>query len=515
MAKINVSFGFGTIALEKSTQYVGVKAKTNAKRSIFGSSSALDTAPNKFPALGGFQIVPVEQPTDKRGLMSEPLDALRAQDDVEVGTHVYHIEGSDKPLVPTGSIYITFADKVSEKQQANILANKNLALKERKNAHKVVAKVTRRSLNPLKCAVALQALKSVVKAEPDIDMPIDHYEYAEPTASLWGNLWHLENKGSILDNPREHITRGADAKVVEAWKLLGGFGDPNIVIAVIDNGIDLQHPDFEDKIVKPITLWEGSYADDLFNNPNYTHGTPCASVAAARDNGGVCGSAPVARLMPMSGTGYSIEITEQMFNYCIENGADVISCSWGTTDRNFALGEEKLAAIAKAAKEGRDGKGCIICYAAGNEGEESLNVYGEHPDVICVGASTSEDEHAVYSNKGEKLTICAPSNGGYVPIMAARASWDTDEPQYEDGIDRGPQHKHFGGTSSATPLVAGICALMLSANPSLTATEVKQILKDTADKIGPSESYTDGYSIEFGYGRINAAKAVQEAINRS
>ena len=246
-------------------------------------------------------------------------------------------------------------------------------------------------------------------------------------------------------------------------------------------------------------------------------------MAIAPENGGMCGAAPAARLMPLSGTSYSIEGTEAMFNYCIEKGADVISCSWGTTDQSFALGADKIAVIAKAAKEGRGGKGCVICYAAGNEGEESLNVYGEHPDVICVGATTCDDEHPDYSNMGPTLTVCAPSNGGAVPILAARASWDVglsdregaEKWYYGDGIDRGNRYQHFGGTSSATPLVAGICALILSANPNLTAKEVKQILIDTADKVGESSDYDGmGHSLKYGFGRVNAAKAVQEALNR-
>lgn len=71
----------------------------------------------------------------------------------------------------------------------------------------------------------------------------------------------------------------------------------------------------------------------------YTHGTPCASVALASTNGqGIVGSAPNAKFMPISGTSYSNSLTEQMFDYCVKNGADIISCSWGTTDANFSLG---------------------------------------------------------------------------------------------------------------------------------------------------------------------------------
>ncbi len=518
MTKIKVNFGNGAVVLEKSKKYIGVK-KT-ATRSL-NEPSELDKSVKEVlhPHLGGFNIVSVEPEVRHRGLTnditSDQLDGIRGLDEVAVGTHVYHIAGSDKPLVPTGAIYITFGDDVTEKKQADILAKYKLVVKSRRSAVKVVANVTAESPNPLKCAAALQRLKTVTHAEPDIDAPLDKFSYAEPTARLWKHMWQLQNQGTIPDNPDIHIKAGADAKVAEAWQLLGGYGNPNIVIAVIDNGIDFQHPDLQGKIVKPVTLWEGTYGDTLFNNPIYTHGTPCCGVAIAPNNGGSCGSAPNARLMPMSGTGYSIDITEQMFNYCIDNGADVVSCSWGTTDQSFALNQEKIDAISKAAKKGRGGKGCVICYAAGNEGEDSLNVYGQHPDVICVAASTSEDEHADYSNTGPEVTICAPSNGGNFVIIAAKASWDVETAYQYDGIDRGDQYKDFGGTSSATPLVAGICALVLSANPNLTAKEVKQILIQTADKIGDAADYdARGHSIKYGYGRVNAAKAVQEALNR-
>lgn len=514
MTKIKVNFGMGAVVLEKSKKYIGVKQ--TATRSL-EEPSALDAATKEvlLPCLGGFKIISVEPAKGQRGLVNRQLDNVRGLDEVEVGTHVYHMEGSDRPLVPTGSIYITFGENVTEKQQEDILAKYKLTLKARRSPVKVIAKVTAESSNPLKCAAALQRLKAVERAEPDIDTPLDHYVFSAPTARLWGHMWQLENRGTVPDNPGVHLKAGADAKVAEAWQLLEGYGNPNIVIAVIDNGIDLEHPDLVNKIIKPVTLWEGSQGDSLFNNPIYTHGTPCCGVAIAPDDGGSCGSAPAARLMPMSGTGYSSEITEQMFNYCIDNGADVISCSWGTTDTSFALNQEKIDAIAKAAKEGRGGKGCVICFAAGNEGSDMLNVYGEHPDVICVAASTSEDEHAGYSNTGMAVTICAPSNGGNFPIIAARASWDEDTPYEFDGIDRGEQYKDFGGTSSATPLVAGICALILSANPNLTAKEVKDILTQTADKIGEPEDYVDGHSIKFGYGRVNAAKAVQAALDRN
>jgi subtilisin family serine protease len=519
MKKITVNFGKGAIVLEKSNKFVGLK---QAQSRSLAAPSALDSSVKNvlFPHLGGFKVVSVAPQKGQKVALNRDLDAIRSLDEVETGTHVYKIAGSDKPLVPTGSIYITFGEKISTKQQEALLAKHKLVLKKRRSELKIIASVTAKSLNPLKCAAALQRLKAVEWAEPDIDIPLDHY-FSEPSAKLWGQMWHLENTGSIPDNPNVKLTVGADAKVVEAWKLLDGYGNPNLVVAVIDLGLDVQHPDLQGKIVNPWDFWNGS-ANLMANDPNYTHGTPCASVAVAPENGGMCGAAPAARLMPLSGTSFSIEGTEEMYNYCIKNGADIISCSWGTIDSSFSLGPDKMAVIAKAAKEGRGGKGCIICYASGNEGAETLNVYGEHPDVICVGATTSDDEHPDYSNCGPTLTVCAPSNGGFVPILAARASWDEGESgqedafkyYYGDGIDRGPYYKHFGGTSSATPLVAGICALILSANPDLTAKEVKQILIETADKVGDPSEYVNGHSVKFGHGRVNAAKAVQAALDK-
>jgi subtilisin family serine protease len=518
MTKLKVPFGMGEVVFTKSTKYVGVK-KTQS-RDITSIMAIPAVKKVVHPHVGGFEICTVNK--NKGQTLNGILDTVRSLDEVDTGSHVYHIEGSDKPLVPTGSIYVTFAKNVTEAKQKALLKEFFLDLKERRSDEKVVASVTPQSANPLKCAAGLQAKKEVKWAEPDIDMPVDHYAAARPSARLWGQMWHLQNTGKIPDNSSIRIKPGADAKVMDAWSLLDGYGSPNIVVAVIDNGIDTRHPDLNPKIVKPWDLWDSS-PNLRQGDSDFTHGTPCASVAVAPQNGGMCGAAPAARLMPLSGTGFSIESTEAMFNYCIRNGADVISCSWGSIERQFALGPDKIAAITRAAREGRGGRGCVICFAAGNEDNEWVNVYGVHPDVICVGASTSEDDHPDYSNRGRELTLVAPSNGGFYPIVAARASWDTgiqgevgaSRWYYGDGIDRGSGYQHFGGTSSSTPLVAGICALILSANPNLTAREVKQILIQTADKIGSPSEYSNGHSVKYGYGRINAANAVREAFRRA
>lgn len=509
--KLQIRLGNEEATLTKSTRFVGIKRLQS--RGIDDVVPELGVNNTIHQHLGGFEVVDFER---KRGAnLNKKLDTLRASKEIETGTHVYYINNSNRPVVPTGNIYITFHAGISDQQQNSILAESSLIIKERRSPEKIVASVTTASPNPIKCAVLLQAHKEVERAEPDLDAEVDHYDYEEPSAQFWGQMWHLVNKGTIPDSPTIQITPGADSKVQEAWKLLDGYGNPNIVVAIIDNGMDIHHPDLRDKIVKPYDCWDNS-PNVRMGDPTYVHGTPCASVAIAPATIGMVGAAPVARFMPVCGTSFSIEGTETMFNYVLNNGADVVSCSWGTVDPNFKLNQEKINVINKAAREGRNGKGCVICFAAGNEGVSQVNFYAALPDVICVAASTSEDQHPDYSNTGAEVTIASPSNGGFYPIFAARASWDKSGSYYGDDIDRGPLYQHFGGTSSATPLTAGICALILSANPDLTAREVKEILIQTADKIGSTNEYdSSGHSKNFGYGRINAAKAVSEAFRRA
>lgn len=513
MSKLTIKSGKNELVLRKSQSLVGLKTTPTTERSAT-QPDYIETEVVKN--MGGFNIVTLKCEGDT---VDEKLDEVRTHDEVEVGTHVYFAEGSNRPLVPTGDLYIVFQDGVTEANQQAALDAYHLTLVERRENGRILARVTAQSPNPIKVATALQGLSIVKFAEPDLDTVLDAYAFAMPPDNLVPHQWHLQNGGFVADVDYP-LKKGADARVVDAWRRLGSAGSPDVTIAVIDNGFDLTHPDLRTKIVKPFDLWSQS-SEVLQGDARYTHGTPCASVALAASNGqGIVGAAPNAKFMPVSGTSYSNRLTEQMFEYCVKNGADIISCSWGTTDSAFSLGPIKEQAIAKAAKEGRNGKGAIILFAVGNDDLDFVNFYAAHPDVIAVAACTSQDEHAPYSNRGREVSVCAPSNGDW-PIIAARAWWDQglagfsgNQRYWYDGRPRGQHYKHFGGTSSSTPLVAGVCALLLSANPNLTAKEVKQILQDTADKIGRPNEYMNGHSTKYGYGRVNADRALAEAIRR-
>ena len=508
MSKLTIKSGKGELTLKKSKQLVGLKTITSrsAEEEEFVEKELLNN-------LGGFKVVELsnaEKDIDRK------LDEVRERDEVEVGTHVYFAEGSSRPLVATGEIYITFEQGVSPEEQLMVLNEYSLEVVERRDDYYLIAKVTPQSPNPLKVANALQNTSFVKVAEPDIDTIVDEY-FSEPGDGLLEHQWYFKNLGYVADM-NYRLKMGADARVIDAWNRLGNTGSSEVVIAVIDNGFDLSHPDLKNNLHRPFDLWNQS-SNILQGDSRFTHGTPCASVALASSNGqGIVGVAPRAKFMPVSGTSFSNRVTEQMFDYCILNGADIISCSWGTTESQFSLGSIKEKAIARAAKEGRNGKGCIILYAVGNEDFDYVNFYAAHPDVIAVAACTSKDEHAFYSNRGREVSVAAPSNGDW-PVIAARAWWDqgisneTGAYKYwRDGKSRGDHYKHFGGTSSATPLVAGICALILSANPDLTAKEVKSILERTADKIGSPAEYSNGHSAKYGFGRVNADRAVAEAL---
>lgn len=508
MSKLTIKNGKGEITLKKSHTLVGLKTKTDEEQAFVDK--------HIFKNLGGFEVVTLNQSGES---LDDALDEVRSKEEVELGTHVYFSEGSNRPLVPTGEIFITFEEGVGENEQNIVLEEYALTLIERRDNNRIVAKVTANSPNPIKVANFLQAISLVKIAEPDLDTMLDEYAFVAPNDNLVGHEWHLQNDGFVADVDYR-LRKGADAKVVDAWQRLGNTGSKGVTVAVIDNGFDLTHPDLKDKITKPFDLWNQS-SDVLQGDKRFTHGTPCASVALAASNGqGIVGAAPSSKFMPISGTSFSVRATEQMFDYCIENGADIISCSWGTTDPNFRLNSLKEEAITKAAKKGRNGKGCVILFAVGNDDVDFVNFYAAHPDVIAVAASTSQDTYASYSNRGREVSICAPSNGDW-PILAARAWWDQgldwesgNFKFWRDGRSRGKHYKHFGGTSSSTPLVAGICALILSANPDLTAKEVKDILQNTADKIGSPSEYSNGHSVKYGYGRVNAGRAVAEALRR-
>lgn len=191
--------------------------------------------------------------------------------------------------------------------------------------------------------------------------------------------------------------------------------------------------------------------------------------------------------------------------------AHVLSCSWFgsySTDIEMALMDTKDL--------GRGGKGAVLVFASGND-RGPVRFPARHAEILAVGASTDQASFAAYSNFGPEQCVVAPSSGGVRNIFTTDVSkpnrgfnpGDADK----GGVD-GLHTNTFGGTSAAAPLIAGIAALTLSVNPSLDRAAVREVIQGTAEKIGSGYD-SHGRSNKFGYGRANAAAAVNEATQRS
>jgi len=218
------------------------------------------------------------------------------------------------------------------------------------------------------------------------------------------------------------------------------------------------------------------------------------------------------------------------FVWAADHGASVISCSWGPVDGNWAnpndpvhqqvvpLPDGTRLAIDYAITNGRQGKGCVICWAAGN-GNESVDNdgYASYRNVIAVAACSDRGQRSVYSDVGEATWCCFPSNNFGPPAPLTRGIWTTDRKGtagYNTSSSPGGNYvDSFGGTSSACPGAAGVAALVLARNPELRWDEVKDVLKRCCDRIDAAGGNYDanGHSPQYGFGRLNGRRAVELA----
>jgi hypothetical protein len=319
----------------------------------------------------------------------------------------------------------------------------------------------------------------------------------------------------------------ASANVEAAHAITEGEGT---TIAIIDTGTDMDHDEFSGpgKLVAPRDTTAND-ADPRPSGRDENHGTACAGVACAQGRFGASGVAPQAKLMPirmMSQLGSQGEANA--FYWAAENGADVISCSWGPADGRWwdpndplhdtvvPLPDSTRLALDYALTRGREGKGCVVLFAAGN-GNESVDNdgYASYGGVLAVAASNDRSVRSVYSDFGDAVFCAFPSNDFEFPeedrpVPLTPGIWTTDR-MGRTGYSDDDYTNSFGGTSSACPGAAGVAALVLSCNPSLTRDEVKDVLRRSCEQIDPEDGEYDeqGHSHLYGYGRLNAESAAR------
>ena len=539
MDTVTLKRGRGAVNLVKSDELIAIRPASHTEVAEVLAAVPGAVVPVFIGAsIGGFEIVKVHA---TKAQMEETLDKLRSHYLVDAGTHVYHTPRNNAPIVPTGKITLRFTPDSTFDQRQRILDDNHLEIVEslvkRKADGSAVETFTVRTTpdapNPLKVAEKLQQDGGVVAlAEPDLATPGRLMAFQMPADAFIKEQWHLKNDGTQFGSSLG-LKPGADARVVAAWHRMQSLGSPACVVAVIDDGFDLTHPDLagNSKVVAPwdFTTNTSDPAPKRFHpdarRGDY-HGTACAGVAIGNaSGGGIIGAAPGCRFMPVRwNSSISDDTIRRQFAYVASQGAWVVSCSWGVAAEEFYLSTAMDEAIAECATEGRNGLGCVIVFAAGNANHDindpqsgTVDGFATHPDVIAVAASNSRDQKSNYSNFGKEIAVCAPSSGaGGRGILTSdvRGTFLHQGVTYEAGYEAGDYTRTFGGTSSAAPLVAGICALVLSVNPALTARQVKGILQSTARKIGGPETYDDnGHSIYFGYGCVDADAAVQMAFD--
>lgn len=423
------------------------------------------------------------------------------------------------------------------------------------------AKLVRRSLIPDAALVAVGARFAFDAVEAS--RWLDAHQRMAGLRSAEPEMYRELRVTALVDDPmlsdQWHLTRsGTDVPGVGQIHVEGAWditkGNPDVVIAVFDTGTDLRHPDLIPNLIDgfdavdgdddPSAACSASYdgRDAAASCPAQTpyresHATSVCGLTAGRgDNGlGTTGVCPLCTLRPVRVIGdESSEIgsglsSAEAFRRGVNEGAWVINNSWGIGfSRYFPLSSVERSALRYARINGRDGLGTVILFAAGNDtADVAADPYASQPDVITVAATTNLDDWAYYSNYGREIDVAAPSNGG--AINEDNHGLVSTDVSGDDGYDASDYTSDFGGTSGASPIAAGLAGLILSANPALTADQVRLILTDTADKIlADKVDWTEvmgqdleevfaydevGHSIAFGWGRINAEAAVRAALH--
>lgn len=383
--------------------------------------------------------------------------------------------------------------------------------------------------NPNKNAIEISRLLyesgKVVYAEPNFArLFISH-----TTDPYFAQEWALRNTGQFGG------TVNADIRAIDAWNITKG--SPCIKIAVLDEGVDLTHPDLQSNLLSGYD--ETGNGSNGAPSGNDAHGTNVTGIISSIENTvGVVGVAPLCKIIPIR-IGQNGIFTDSYaisgFRHAWDNaGADIISCSWGGGSYSQTVTDEINTAITS----GRGNKGSVVIFSAGNN-NSSVAFPGYLPNVIAVGATSMCDtrkrsssnplecnpgvtpdplgvscdgETWWGSNFGSDLDVAAPGVHIYSTDIQGSFGYNT-----ASGI-AGDYFESFNGTSAACPHVSATVALILSINPNLTQTQARQILETNTDKIGNyTYSTVTGHpngtwNNDVGYGRINAYKAVLAAL---
>ena len=330
--------------------------------------------------------------------------------------------------------------------------------------------------------------------------------------------WHLHNTGQSGGTP------GADIRAPEAWEIT--TGDPDIVVAVIDCGVDNKHPDLIDNLVAGYDFYDNDdQTDPAPGHLQNGHGTNCAGLIAAHANNavGLCGVMWNCGILPVRNSSFLADGTWDFateaesatgFRWAAVHGADVLSNSWGWRT-SMPIVHSAIVDCTRADGIGRDGKGCIVLACTHND-NGVVRYPAMYPEVIAVGATDHSDVRCRYSNYGPALDVVGPSSwqstaADWANSKGRGSLWTTDISGVVGwNFDIDPNildYTSFGGTSGACAVAAGVAALILSIEPNLTGEEARHFLERSAKDLG--DPGRDDY---YGWGRVDARAALDMVL---
>lgn len=378
-------------------------------------------------------------------------------------------------------ILVKFKEKANIQQALSSVESIGLKkIKKIKNLGVYVMSIPEKS-EPEEICNILNLHPDVQYAEPDYIA----YACGKPNDYYFSYQYYLLNEGQNYCPPLNRIGKaGADIKVIDAWDR--EKGSENIIIAIVDTGVYLQHEDLKDKII-------GGY--DFANNDSdpsddHWHGTHVAGIAGASTNNGigVAGVCWNAKIMPIkvldsTGSGYYSWIADGI-EWAVDRGARVI---------NLSLGGDKSSFVLEDAVNYAFSKGGICVAAAGNDRGERVLYPAAYKNCLAVGATNDRDNDSGWHSKGPELDVSAP--GEYI--------FSTFNPKYQNS---NANYAWATGTSMATPIVSGLAALIYSKNPAISVRDLMNLIKYTCDDV--NSSTFRGIDEFLGYGRINAKTAI-------
>ncbi|MCH7745880.1 MAG: peptidase S8, partial [Chloroflexi bacterium] len=324
--------------------------------------------------------------------------------------------------------------------------------------------------------------------------------HASPDDADYNLKWDLNNTGDLaLCDGSDCPTADADMDWQEAYDFLGSSFNGSAIVAVIDTGIDPNHPDLSGKTVTGYDFLDND------NDPTdtYGHGTHVAGISLAATNNATgtagVGYSPGIKVMPLRVCDQNGCPTSAIVNaiyHAADNGADVINMSIGGIVKSRA--EESAVNYAWS-------KGLVIVASSGNGGSNKVSYPAKFKKVIAVGSTDWNDARAPYSNGGKDLDVVAPGGrmdklhdkGGIYSTMPTYPVYLTTQYGYSQGYDQ------LQGTSMAGPQVAGLAALLIAQDSSRSNATIRSIIESTTDDLGAS-----GFDNDYGYGRVNVCKAV-------